>query len=359
MTAPKNTLSHQLARPLCEFRPMGWVNAQTTGKHIKGLVDEYEQDEVHPETEALKFYLLQHAMAIVRQRAGMHEPLNGMEVVPELYHRKCGLSAMRMFVYLLLICTREARHPKFTVTFCNKMENKWGVDFADFIRHLSGSHGAVQKLMHYPPDMLLGKYCEGLVWVFRNGKFGSSFGGEKWAVIADTLRDFVNGVISAEMMLDTAFTLAHNGGPIFNKGLGFKHHDKARLMMILDVQASGQIPQLIKEGKLVGSYISSEVTMAYGEIHTALGADESVTGIVDWFKVEKMGKCPYGMLKSQQQQQYGFPEWMAEDVKKQKAAQEEVVAKAAAAKADQEKNWFEFSVNEFVKKGVRSNGQEA
>jgi hypothetical protein len=40
----------------------------------------------------------------------------------------------------------------------------------------------------------------------------------KWGNIADTLRHLVTGELSPEMFCDLGFALAHNNGPIFNKG---------------------------------------------------------------------------------------------------------------------------------------------
>ncbi len=71
-----------------------------------------------------------------------------------------------------------------------------------------------------------------------------SYGGPKWGEVADCLRSYVTGQTSAEALLDTAFTLAHNNGPVFNKGYIYKHHTN-RLIQILDIQAKGQIPQWV------------------------------------------------------------------------------------------------------------------
>src|SRR3990167_1086313 len=46
---------------------------------------------------------------------------------------------------------------------------------------------------------------------------GGSYGGHKWGVISDTLRNFERGEINDVVFLDTCFSLQHNGGIYFNK----------------------------------------------------------------------------------------------------------------------------------------------
>jgi len=54
-------------------------------------------------------------------------------------------------------------------------------------------------------------------FLFRRIKPGSSVGGEKWAVIAETLHARVTNQITPELWLDRVFALQHNGGIVLNK----------------------------------------------------------------------------------------------------------------------------------------------
>ena len=56
-------------------------------------------------------------------------------------------------------------------------------------------------------------------WQFYNSKWNGGYGGKKWGIVTDCLVRFVFGEFYAEMMLDTVWTLSHNNGPIFNKGI--------------------------------------------------------------------------------------------------------------------------------------------
>jgi len=288
LSAPRNTLSHQLARPLCARADMGWVPVPMTAARISDLLKEYStKGRGHPETEAQRFYLLQHAMAEIRNRKKADEPLGEFEWVVETYHSECSPVAIRMFAYLVLICTREFRHGGSGANA--QLGKKFGPEVKEFREYISGdsSDVAVQKFLKNPPNMPLGRYCAALEWIFLNASFSSAFGGKKWAYITSVLRKYVIGEFSAEMMLDTAFTLAHNGGPMFNKGYCW-HYPDSEFIPILDVQASGQMPQLFAD-HLNGSHwlpdVNSGVMEIYQKVAPVIGT--AFDGYVDWVAVKK------------------------------------------------------------------------
>jgi len=92
-------------------------------------------------------------------------------------------------------------------------------------------------------------------------------------------------VTSAELMLDTGYTLAHNNGPIFNKQVLYHPHDTTELKKILDVQRAGMIPQMVHSGA------SKFVSLAHRKFHEKALAllGEEFGGPVNWFTVENLG----------------------------------------------------------------------
>jgi len=135
----------------------------------------------------------------------------------------------------------------------------------------------------------------------------SSYGGKPWGHIADTLKKLVLGETSPEMFTDTAWTLAHNNGPMFNKGMLYKQYTQS-LYKILDVQRSGQIPQLVREGGVDG--ITSVVKNVYE--NCAKVFPEEFSGHVDWFKVEALGALHhYPNEKAKQEQKYGKSDFVS------------------------------------------------
>jgi len=48
-------------------------------------------------------------------------------------------------------------------------------------------------------------------------QFDGSYGGRRWALIAEAVREYLGGTIGASVFVDRAFDLRHNGGKLFNK----------------------------------------------------------------------------------------------------------------------------------------------
>lgn len=374
LLAPQDTLRHQLARTLCLKRDMSRVKVPNTARAVKEMVANYKVAGLsNPEGEAIKFYLLQHAMSDIRQKFGVDDPMGDVTEIVETHHENGVELSQRMFVYLLLICTREARHTKGTIGLFNKMTKKYGEAFAEIMTLIrgKGSQHAVDLFLQNPPDMELGTYCAGLQHAFYHGKFSGGFGGQKWGKIADLLSWFVHGQISAEMMLDTAFTLAHNGGPIFNKGMVFDHYDKTTLRLVLDVQASGQIPHLIKSADdypEISMAVTWDAKSLFEQCLKVIGDDFG--GHIDWFKVTQ-NSIPVGTLhiylslKAIQTEKFGIPEWVqgvvTEAAKKQAVelkatakAKNEMAAKAAVTKKVLEGEHFTVGIGDPLKKEKRN-----
>lgn len=263
-----------------------------------------EPVEGKPEVDALIFYMLNHAVSLVRQRVHPLQPLGKYLPLFDLYATEMAVRTQRMFFYLLLICTRESRHDKAK----DQNRDSWGYSekIIKFHRSLGGmgSDGAASALCKNPPSVTLGEYTRYLSDTFYKGNYNGGFGGKAWGQVADVLRDYVSGKLTAEMMMDTSFTLCHNNGPIFNKGMLFSgySHD---IYHILDVQRSGQIPQLIAEKVLAHTKVHL-VQLIWSRCHKLLGAE--FDGYVDYFKVEELGALKkYDAQKNKQVQEHGHP----------------------------------------------------
>lgn len=248
-----------------------------------------ESFKVPPERDALRFYLLNHAVGLISRRVAPLEDLGPYLPIVELYHQQLAVMSTRMFYYLLLICTRESRHDTsgYTNSCWDDISTMCGTSLKSFHTTIQGvaSSKAVAKFLENPPPVSLGDYTSALAYLFLHGTYMKGYGGVAWANVAEVLRRFVHGEYSAEMMLDTAFTLCHNNGPIFNKGMLFDSYSTA-IYKILDVQRSGQIPQLIYSLG-VPHASDKEVQLLWEQVHSVLG--DEVTGPVDWFAVEALG----------------------------------------------------------------------
>ncbi len=343
----KDTLSYQMSvGPAALKLDMTQVKVKDAVK----LAEKYKKanSEVKPESEAFKFYLANHAVANTQQRRDELEPLDDELDIVQDYQKYISDSGMRMFSYLLYICTRESRHV-YDNYHWEKAKKEYGIPAVEFVKGIrgTGSSGAVAKLVKNPPSSTLGEYTNLLEDVFFKGKFSGGYGGPAWGEIARVLRKYVHGEFSTEMMMDTAFTLCHNNGPIFNKGMFFSHYSSSSIMTILDVQRSGQIPQLIADGNF-DQYIDIPLREFYNR---TCKFNPEFSGYVDWYLVEGLGAMQsYGHQKSVQVQKHGIPE----SQKKIEAMQKAEEAKKAAEQAELAKHSYQVDATLTVKKFERS-----
>jgi len=296
---------------------------------------EGETELISVEVEAIKFYLHNHAFALLCAKRDTHEHLTVPEQTIALNY-PIILSAIgrRLVSYTLLVITREARHLSSTSAFSSKIAKRYGTEFRNWRMHIpSSSEGAVKYLLDTPINMPVGKYCEALTYVFNKGKFSGGYGGKPWGNIANTLEKYFKGVISLEAFIDTAWTLAHNNGPMFNKGLLYDSYGQD-LTKILDVQASGQIPFLVND-VVNGDYKLAKVTKeaVHGHqlaVHAAL--PELAEGYVNWHMVEELSwnGCTYASMKHLQHTKHGLPP----------AHQAAIDAEQAALKAEEESKFY-------------------
>lgn len=264
--------------------------------------------KVQVEASAIQFYLLNQAFGLlmmqVEPKADLSPP---QEDLAKLYLTTASESSARLFYYILLIITREARHVYENTTLEASLMKKYGSEFTGFLKTIKGSNSssAVDKFLKYKfKDLTLGNYVSGITQVFEKGKFSSGYGGKPWANIADTLRKMVYGETSIEIMNDTAWTLAHNNGPMFNKGMLYETYTPY-IYKILDVQRGGMIPQLLSEG-IATKYTTSQVLAAMATVKKAF--PDLIKGYVDWYKVEELGSIhKYSDEKKVQDAKFGKP----------------------------------------------------
>lgn len=354
-----DTMAHQKQRPLQTNIDLSEASLQHVMQQYTHLRTDLSANdgsiEAKPETDALWFYVQQHAMGLAERKLDRDEPMGEYQTYVEQYHRTGQRKTMRMFYYLLLICTRESRHANSGAGKTN-LYNKYP-NIVDFHKHHvqdSSASSAIQALIDNAPDITLGEYTRFLVDAFVLPGYSGGYGGKAWAQIARPLRDFVLGKISAEILMDTAFTLEHNNGQIFNKGMLYHNGNSSVLHKILDVQRSGQIPQLIAQGTTgLGNYVPAELRQ-YVTKFTRI--DAGFGGTVDWHEVKNInGHAIYHAEKSAQDASAGNQTWKDKLVAIKAAAVEKAAKlKAKAAKAALLKGAIEILPGTWVAKGKRS-----
>lgn len=296
----KDTLAFQLGvRPGTQRVDMRAVPCQSVSSRINKFSEVAApinslpfwegSSEGSPERDAIMFYMFNHAVSIVRQRVHPYAPLGRYTALVLEYQTQLALRVTRMFYYMVLICVRESRHEKSPMSsaYWGEMKAKHHVACMGLHASIKGTSSSIaqEAFRQTPPDCTIGELTTFLSDVFRTGKWSSGFGGKAWAAVADVLRDFVHGTITAEMMMDTAFTLCHNNGPIFNKGMLFTEYS-SEIYRILDVQRSGQIPQFI--GNCESKWSTDHIVAAAYKFCKSILPDE-FSGQVDWHQVEALG----------------------------------------------------------------------
>jgi hypothetical protein len=292
LTAPQDTLAFHMARPFTTQRDMRHVATPLVAAKIRQFMDHDGAAGTLPESEALWFYALNHGMAEVMKAKAPYEPLGDLQPFVQGYHARMGPKAVRALYYLVLICARESRHVKVHPgsTLAQSITKKHGQEawlFNDAIRS-KGSSGAYQHFLAHPPAITIGAFVESLRDIFYEGSFSGGYGGPAWGAVADCLCRFVRGEYSAEMMLDTNWTLAHNNGPIFNKGMMYASYG-GLLQKILDVQRAGQVNELLltKDSPVVTKFCPAELSDAAAWIKARFPG--SVGAYVDWYAVQALG----------------------------------------------------------------------
>ena len=196
-------------------------------------------------------------VGLIRTKKGETKPLTASEAeLLTKYTERSNEMALRAFAYLLLICSREMRHMKNSNIMgmgLDDSEKKCGQFIHEHVKN-GGGQNIANQIWNGQWDWPVGIWVTCLEKFFRNGSWNGGYGGKKWADVTLCMVEYVRGVYTAEMMVDVVWTLCHNGGPIFNKGMLYHCHG-SELLRVLDVQRAGQVPQF-EWGALAGVWYS-------------------------------------------------------------------------------------------------------
>lgn len=374
LSDPKNTLAYHQARTLTAYRDLREVPLSVVAAAIVEFRKNDPDKQTKPESEALWFYALNHISSIIRQRRHPLEPLSSKEdELVRLYYDENSVKAIRAFYYLIIICLREARHntsiKQNDMTKINLMKSKFGKITADWFTNVGGGEETIhEKFLTDAPDTTIGNFMECIQWQFYHCKWPGSYGGPAWGSVSDCVVNFIKGVFTAEMMLDTVWTLEHNTAAIFNKGHFYAGQNSEALKRILDIQRAGQIPHAIVENDKIVKHYADPILAAFVKTARALWPEE-IGEHVDWHTVKALGAIGHypAEIANQDATWGNTPEMQAkaalakaEAEAKAKAAAELAAKKAAEHKAAMElakkehaENWFEIMPGLEVKKIVR------
>ena len=349
ITDPQDTLAFHQSRILSRHVDNSQVSCKLVAKAMNAYAAASHKDAC-PESEALWFYAMNHGVALISAKKAPLEPLSKWELqFVDAYYTRLADKAARAFYYLVRICTRESRHNKSFGTAIPKITAMFGQEVGDFFQGVKGGEdGIANAFSKNPPNAPIGQYVKAMEWMFNNCSWSSGYGGKKWGLVNNCLTRYVTGEFSAEMMLDTIWTLSHNNGPIFNKGWLYTMytHD---IMRLLDVQRSGQIPTACLTDPKLMKFVEGDLLGYMQGLKKFFPAD--VGDYVDWEVVESLGSVhKYPNEKKAQADQYGLSP-AAKAAKEAAAAKAKADAeKAAMEAAEHAKNWFQVMPGTEVQK---------
>lgn len=243
--------NHILSMP--QRRPDKHVGKQPLAHLSAGLVayDGLHPGLVEPDREALTFYMLNHLVARIQATFHADEPLpDWAQLITEQYRDTLVAQSVRLAFYLLLTTTREARHQhEPTQRFLDNHVVEFGAESPSLVSFMAvtrskGEDKAASNLKHNPPPVVIQSYMKHLSYVFHHGHFSGGYGGHPWGGIADCLLGAVDGTYSMEVMLDLGYALAHNNGPVFNKGMLYNGYT-SEFLQLLDLQRAGMLPAMV------------------------------------------------------------------------------------------------------------------
>lgn len=249
-------------------------------------------DKVSPDTEAIEFYCMNHLAAMIRRKFTPYEELpDWANKVMQQYLSMVVRQHRRLLYYTAIICTREARHGSSVSGDGIFVAQKANDDYKALYEkiHDEGSLEAAEIFLNFKPTGSAVSYYSTIDTLFNEGHWsGGSFGGKPWGTVTTNLLRFLRGEISSEAMIDTAYTLAHNNGPIFNKGMLYSKYGN-KFLTILDVQRAGQMPELVAEYADKGFSLAKMAPWLVECVQLVAGAMGEIYSKVDWQKVQDAG----------------------------------------------------------------------
>lgn len=292
---PKNTLAYFNAAPQTHLHDLSDLPTAVFSASSK----EYKKhaDKPQPSDLAVTFYTLNHCAGIIRKAFTPNEPLpEWARSIMQSYTDTCMAQGERMLHYILLITTREMRHLHgSSPAFWAKLKKEFDQKGVDILKHISsdGSEDSAMNKYLAGPDMTIGHYLKALSFGFHqagqpgqeapsigHGGWSGGYGGPPWGNVTDAAISMLSGDTSMEMLVDTGYTLAHNGGPIYNKNFIYTPQDSS-FLTVLDIQRGGQMLELMLDAK---TYLhvkkTPEAVQAAELIKTH--APEEVKGWIDW-----------------------------------------------------------------------------
>jgi hypothetical protein len=300
------TLGHLFLHPARQLNDISETSAATVGSVVKAYMDKnLNTNNAKPDNMAVTFYAFSQMIGYLTSIYDRSEPMAEEDAeILKRYFTFMDAEGTRAAIYLLLICIRECRHTHSNPVTDLKISKEVSKAAVDWIRKYKSGENYT-SLWTDPPKCTFGQLVTAIRRFFYEQSYNSGYGGPKWGAVTDCIESFIYGKTSAEVMMDTNWTLAHNNGPIFNKGMLYHDYDH-KLLNILDVQRAGMILQGIIEDHVVLSYATTSTLRNLCHAFVKRHQKSIGAAYIDWYQVENLGAvndCVY--YQSLQKKKYG------------------------------------------------------
>lgn len=356
--SPRHTLGYLSIHPIRQSLDVSATPLATVGAQVKAYMNQHNnKDLANPDEAAVTFYGFQQMIAVLSAKFDRNEPLPADDLATmDAYLNWTQSEAIRAAMYLLVIVIRESRHTFTNESKDNLIAKEVGFPVVKWLRQYASGEN-YSSLWTDPPQATLGQLATAIRRFFYEHKFSSGYGGPKWGAVADCLESYVYGRTSLEIMLDTNWTLSHNNGPIFNKGMLYSGYS-GYLLSVLDVQRAGMILEGILESHAVTQQGTTPKMRVLTEEFVERHSECFERRYIDWYEVQALGavnNCASWQKK--QVEKYGptaksgEAEKLAyEQAKAKKAMADLLAAKKAMDEAEFLLHHYQVDNDTFVKK---------
>lgn len=209
-----------------------------------------------PIQEVAAFYLIDQCFFILHKKYGLHESLSEEDyVLAKSMHNEINKISNRMFCFILSCCLKELQ--RFPIQNQHPSFSEYIATGYDPVLAESVQQGKIAGLSF--KHMSLEKFVAANVAIFSSGKWWFGAGGSGWANIARAPLAFLRSSSNLHEMTDLSFSLCHDRGSFFDR-VGWGNNGQLKEVMrsiipvqhlyeLLDIQASGQIPQYLKKNQ--------------------------------------------------------------------------------------------------------------
>jgi len=294
--APFQTLEEHRNRPLFKSRDISHSKVSDIATQTLEFCKKAQKVSIG-ET-AVTFYFFNHASTLASQQAAQSHVVSPLHKdLFETYCAEGNAIGVRMFhdIFFMLNAMASFTHPE--PSQFEMIEDDFGAECADLLREVCGQHGsntwwtpafgesgkALSVIAQSNKAVGLSDWVDalGLILDWRQRELAY---GPLWSDVARMYGKFVRGGTSLETLIDTSFTFCHCNGSFFEKGHLFTAVGNS-VFDVLDVQRSGQIPQMVHEKKCISFPSIIKYSKQFKDLDT-----EVFAGPVNWGNVKKVSR---------------------------------------------------------------------